>query len=203
MFALFLFTFKGNIQCAKKVLRLAMEYADGDKCKIVYSLPEAMVEFSGEKKLKLGLSARQKPICKIYIERSRYFFIRRKQVMLNSRYAKNVIRYSFFRIFAEGQESHFSQTNRVFLKRGLQPHRGSCFLMNYLLLGALRLEMRPTVPLGNKRTLHTKSIRAYAYDNTRIHVLQYAYTRIPMCVYVFLCYSPLTVSFVKYCWTKQ
>ena len=45
MFALFLFTFKGNIQCAKKVLRLAMEYADGDKCKIVYSLPEAMVEF--------------------------------------------------------------------------------------------------------------------------------------------------------------
>ena len=53
MFALFLFTFKGNIQCAKKVLRLAMEYADGDKCKIVYSSPEAMVEFSGEKKLKL------------------------------------------------------------------------------------------------------------------------------------------------------
>ena len=35
MFALFLFTFKGNIQCAKKVFRLAMEYADGDKCKIV------------------------------------------------------------------------------------------------------------------------------------------------------------------------
>ena len=49
MFALFLFTFKGNTQCAKKVLRLAMEYADGDKCKIVYSSPEAMVEFSGEK----------------------------------------------------------------------------------------------------------------------------------------------------------
>ena len=71
MFALFLFTFKGNIQCAKKVLRLAMEYADGDKCKIVYSSPEAMVEFSGGKKLKLSLSARQKPICKIYIKRSR------------------------------------------------------------------------------------------------------------------------------------
>ena len=47
-----------------------MEYADGDKCKIVYSSPEAMVEFS------------------------------------------------------EGQEG---QTNRVFLKRGLQPHRDSCF----------------------------------------------------------------------------
>ena len=131
MFALFLFTFKGNIQCAKKVLRLAMEYADGDKCKIVYSSPEKMVEFSGGKKLKLSLSARQKPICKIYIERSRYFSldvnkIIRFQVTLNSRYAKNVIRYSLFRIFAEGQESHVSQANRVFLKRGLQPHRGSC-----------------------------------------------------------------------------
>ena len=81
MFALFLFTFKGNIECAKKVLRLAMEYADGDKCKIVYSSPEAMVEFSGGKKLKLSLSAVfvKKSICKIYIERSRYFFIRRRQ----------------------------------------------------------------------------------------------------------------------------
>ena len=27
----------------------------------------------------------------------------------------------------EVEESHVSQTNRVFLKRGLQPHRGSCF----------------------------------------------------------------------------
>ena len=65
---LFLFIFKGNIQCAKKVLRLVMEYADGDKCKIVYSSPEAMVEFSGEKKLKLSLSARQKPICKFILK---------------------------------------------------------------------------------------------------------------------------------------
>ena len=64
MFALFLFTFKGNIQCAKKVLRLAMKYADGDKCNIVYSSPEAMVEFSGEKKSKLCLSTRQKSIRK-------------------------------------------------------------------------------------------------------------------------------------------
>ena len=55
-----------------------MEYADGDKYKIVYSSPEAMVEFSGEKELKLSLSARQKPLCKIDFERSRYFFIRRK-----------------------------------------------------------------------------------------------------------------------------
>ena len=53
---------KGIIQCAKKALRLAMDYADGDKCKIVYNSPEAMMEFSGEKKLKLSLSARQKPI---------------------------------------------------------------------------------------------------------------------------------------------
>ena len=36
--------------------------------------------------------------------------ILRLQVTLNSRYAKNVIRYYFFRIFAEGQESHVSQT---------------------------------------------------------------------------------------------
>ena len=56
--------------------------------------------------------------------------ILRLQVTLNSRYAKNVITYSFFRIFAEGQESHVSQTNRVLLKRGLQPHRGSCCISN-------------------------------------------------------------------------
>ena len=46
---LFLFTFEGNIQCAIKVLRLAMEHADGDKYKIVFTSPEAMMEFSGEK----------------------------------------------------------------------------------------------------------------------------------------------------------
>ena len=57
---LFLFTFEGNIQCVIKVLRLAMEHADGDKCKIVFTSPEAMMEFSGEKNLKLSLSARQK-----------------------------------------------------------------------------------------------------------------------------------------------
>ena len=44
-----MFTFEGNIQCAIKVLRLAMEHADGDKCKIVFTSPEAMIEFSGEK----------------------------------------------------------------------------------------------------------------------------------------------------------
>ena len=150
MFALFLFTFKENIQFAKKVLRLAMEYADGDKCKIVYSSPEAMVEFSGEKKLKLGLNARQKPICKIYIERSRYFFIRHRQNSITS-HAKlalckecNQILLFFVYLLKgrrvqprsqdgkmrdpgnEVEESHVSQTNRVFLKRGLQPHRGSC-----------------------------------------------------------------------------
>ena len=46
--------------------------------------------------------------------------ILRLQVTLNSRYAKNVMRYCFFRIFAEGQESRFF--NRVFLMRGFQPH---------------------------------------------------------------------------------
>ena len=29
--------------------RLAMEHDDGDKCKIVFTSPEAMMEFSGEK----------------------------------------------------------------------------------------------------------------------------------------------------------
>ena len=37
-----------------------MEHTDGDKCKIVFTSPEAMMEFSGEKKFKLSLSARQK-----------------------------------------------------------------------------------------------------------------------------------------------
>ena len=67
---LFLLTFEGNIQFAKKVLRLAMEHADGDKCKIVFTSPEAMMEFSGEKMLKLSLSARQKNpfnICKLIV----------------------------------------------------------------------------------------------------------------------------------------
>ena len=49
---LFLFTFEGNIQCDKKVLCLVMEHADSDKCKIVFTSPEAMIEFSAEKKVK-------------------------------------------------------------------------------------------------------------------------------------------------------
>ena len=94
-----------------------MEYADGDKCKIVYSSPEAMVEFSGEKKLKLSLSARQNPYVKFILKGQGIFSldvdkILRLQVTLNSRYAKNVIRYSFFRIFAEGQESPTSFPGR-------------------------------------------------------------------------------------------
>ena len=39
--------------------------------KIVFTSPEAMVEFSGGKRLKLGLSACQK----YSFERSRYFFL--------------------------------------------------------------------------------------------------------------------------------
>ena len=44
------------------VLRLAMEHNDDDICKIVFASPEALMEFSGEKKLKLSLSARQKTL---------------------------------------------------------------------------------------------------------------------------------------------
>ena len=67
------------------------EYADGEKCKIVYSSPEAMVEFSGEKKLKLSLSTRQKPICKFLLKGQGIFSldvnkILRLQVTLISRY---------------------------------------------------------------------------------------------------------------------
>ena len=94
-----------------------------------YSSQEAMVEFSGEKKLKLSLSARQKPRCKIYIERSRYFFIRRKRNSPITSHAKLALckERMYFRIFAEGRESHVSQTNRVFFKRSLQLQRGSCY----------------------------------------------------------------------------
>ena len=59
---MFLFTFEGNIQCTIMVLRLAMEHNDDDICKIVFASPEALMEFSGEKKLKLSLSARQKTL---------------------------------------------------------------------------------------------------------------------------------------------
>ena len=60
-------------------------------------------------------SARQKHMGKFILKGQGVFSldvnkILRLQVTLNSRYAKNVIRYSFFRIFAEGQESHVSQT---------------------------------------------------------------------------------------------
>ena len=98
------------------------------------------------------LSARQNPYVKFILKGQGIFSldvdkILRLQVTLNSRYAKNVIRYSFFRTNLlkgrrvqprsqggkmrdpgnEVEESHVSQTNRIFLKRGLQPHRGSCF----------------------------------------------------------------------------
>ena len=45
---LFLFTCEGNIQYAKKVLRLAMEHRTVIN-KIVFTSPEVMVEFSGGK----------------------------------------------------------------------------------------------------------------------------------------------------------
>ena len=65
---LFPFTCEGNIQCAKKVLRLAMEHRTVIN-KIVFTSPEVMVEFSGGKKLKLLTSVN------LYsFERSRNFF---------------------------------------------------------------------------------------------------------------------------------
>ena len=45
---LFLFTCEGNIQCANKVLRLAMEHRTVIN-KIVFTSPDVMVEFSGGK----------------------------------------------------------------------------------------------------------------------------------------------------------
>ena len=33
-----------------------MEHTDGDKCKIVFTSPEPMIEFSGEKNLKTALA---------------------------------------------------------------------------------------------------------------------------------------------------
>ena len=118
MFALFLFTFKGNIQCAKKVLRLAMEYVDGDKCKIVYSSPEAMVEFSGEKKLKLIVLVKN-PYVKFILKGQGIFSldvkkILRLQVTLNSRYAKHVIRYSFFGYLLKGRRVTFRRQTAFF-----------------------------------------------------------------------------------------
>ena len=78
-----------------------MEYADGDKCKIVYSSPEGMVEFSGEKKLKLIVLVKN-PYVKFILKGQGIFSldankILRLQVTLNSRYAKNVIRYSLLK----------------------------------------------------------------------------------------------------------
>ena len=67
-------------------------------------------------------SARQKPMCKFILKGQGVFSldvnkILRLQVTLNSRYAKNVIRYFFFvYVFAEARESRFadSVSNRVF-----------------------------------------------------------------------------------------
>ena len=81
---LFLFTIEGNIQCVIKVLRLAMEHADGDKCKIdgVY-FARSNDGICWGKKLKLSLSACQKTLSSYVnlqsFERSRYFFLRHEQ----------------------------------------------------------------------------------------------------------------------------
>ena len=101
---LFLFTFERNIQCAKKVLRLAMEYRTVIN-KIVFTSPEAMVEFSGGKKLKLLTSVN------LYsFERSRNFFLRRKQNYPITSQATTVLckECNQIRLYAERQpESRF------------------------------------------------------------------------------------------------
>ena len=88
--------------------------------------------FLGKKVKNLALVLVKNPYVKFILKGQGIFSldvnkILRLQVTLNSRYANNVIRYSFFRIFAERQESHVSRTNRVVLKGSLQPHCGSCF----------------------------------------------------------------------------
>ena len=106
MFALFLFTFKENIKCAKKYYVWPWNALTVIN-KIVFTSIEAMVEFSGKKLKPKRLSKTPLTYVNLYsFERSRYFFVGRNnylrlQVTLNSRYAKIVIRYSFYRIFAE------------------------------------------------------------------------------------------------------
>ena len=60
-----------------------MDHSDGAKCKIVFTSPESMMEFSGEKKLKLSLSARQKTLLTyvnlLSFERSSYSFLSHEQ----------------------------------------------------------------------------------------------------------------------------
>ena len=70
--------------------------------KIVFTSPEAMVEFSGEKGKTLALVKNQFNICKfIFVLKVNVFFslnvnkILRLQVTLDPRHAKNVIRYAF------------------------------------------------------------------------------------------------------------
>ena len=60
-------------------------------------------------------SARQKPICKFILKGQGFFFIRRKQNSPITSHAKLTLckecnQILFFRIFAEGQENHVSQT---------------------------------------------------------------------------------------------
>ena len=54
----------------------------------------------------------------------------------------------------EVEESHVSQTNRVFLKRGLQPHRGSCLCLKMTQIGRMRFCHSGTLSI-HKITVHT------------------------------------------------
>ena len=79
--------------------------------KIVFTTLEAMVEFSGKKLKPKRLSIT--PLT--YVNKGQGIFsldvskYLQLQVTLNSRYAKIVIRYSFYRIFAERRESRISR----------------------------------------------------------------------------------------------
>ena len=86
--------------------------------KIVFTSPEAMVEFSGEKGKTLALVKNQFNICKfIFVLKVNVFFslnvnkILRLQVTLDSRHPKNVIRYAFQHIYLRQPESHFRVIN--------------------------------------------------------------------------------------------
>ena len=77
------------------------------------------------------------------------------------------------------------------------------------------LHFQPTFQVLFSKTFQSKNIQyrseiselrirsLYAHTHMTIRVCAYYNTRMTIRVYVFLCYSPLTVSFVRYCWTKQ
>ena len=144
MFALFLFTFKGNIQCAKRVYIWpwdTLTVINGRSCIV---RQKQWWNFLGKESWNLALALVKNPHhCKIYIKRSRYFFIRRKQNSPITSHAKlalckecnQILLFSYICWRAGKSRFADSVSNRIFLKRGLQPHRGSCFFLNRAAVG--------------------------------------------------------------------